>query len=112
MDARTITNVLLTIIILILGYKWFYPAWKAKQARKAEAKKERMRKEVEPLYQQYVQIRKSLREQYDPEHKWSEFEMNAPDMPTEYRDAIASLTEAYKGVLVIKFGDHILMPKS
>jgi hypothetical protein len=112
MDARTITNVLLAIIILILGYKWFCPGWKAKQARKAEEKKERMRVEVEPFYQEYVQKRKALRAKYDPERKWSEFQMDAPDMPSEYRNEIHALTEGYKGVLVVKFGDGILMPKS
>jgi hypothetical protein len=112
MDARTITNVFLAIIILILAYKWFYPVWKANQTKKAEEKKERIRDEVEPYYQEYVQKRKALRAKYDPERKWSEFQMEAPDMPSEYRDAIAALTEAYKGILVVKFGDSILMPKS
>lgn len=112
MDARAITNVLLTILILILIYKWFYPTWKAKQAKKAEEKRERMRKEVEPLYQQYLQKRKELRTKYDPDRKWSAFAMCEADMPKEYADEIAALTEAYKGVLVIKFGEHSLIPKS
>ena len=111
MDARIITNVLLAIIILILIYKWFYPAWKAKQARKVEEKQERMRKEVEPFYQEYVQKRKDLRMKYDPELKISAFAMNDPGMSKEYVDEVAALTEAYKGILVVKFGDSILMPK-
>jgi hypothetical protein len=112
MDARTITNVLLAIIILILAYRWFYPAWKKNQARKAEEKRERMRKEVEPLYQQYLQKRKELRTKYDPERKLPEFSMNDPGMSKEYVNEVAAITEAYKGVLVIKFGDSVLMPKS
>jgi hypothetical protein len=109
MDARMITNILLAIIILILCYRWFYPMW---QAKRAEAKKQEMNVEVEPLYQEYLQKRKALRAQYDHDRKWPEFQMDAPDMPSEYRDAIAALTEAYKGILVVRFGDHILMPKS
>jgi hypothetical protein len=112
MDARTITNVLLAIIIAILVYRWFYPVWKKNQARKTEEKKERLRIEVEPYYQEYLQKRKALREKHDPQHKWPPFEMNAPDMPSEYRDEMAALTEAYKAILVVRFGDHILMPKS
>jgi hypothetical protein len=73
MDARTITNVLLVIIILILVYRWFYPVWKKSQARKADEKQERMRKEVERFYQEYLQKRKALRTKYDPERKLLEF---------------------------------------
>jgi hypothetical protein len=111
MDARTITNVLLAILIAILVYRWFYPVWKAKRARKAEAKKERMRIEVEPFYQEYLQKRKALRMKYDPERKSPEFSMDDPGMSKEYVDEVAALTEAYKGILVVRFGDSILMPK-
>ena len=110
MDAKTITS-LLAIIILILVYRWFYPAWKAKKEREADEKQQRMRIEVEPYYQEYVQKRKALRTKYDPERRWSEFSFDGEGMPTEYKDEIAALAEAYKGILVIKFGDHILMPK-
>lgn len=103
---------LLAILIATLVYKWFYPVWKAKRAREAEAKKGRMRREVEPYYQEYVQKRKALRMKYDPERKMSEFSMNDPGMSKEYVDEVAALTEAYKGILVIKFGDSVLMPKS
>ena len=70
-----------------------------------------MRKDVEPLYQEYLQKRKALRAKYDPERKLSEFSMNDPGMSKEYVDEVAALTEAYKGILVIRFGDHILNPK-
>jgi hypothetical protein len=109
MEARTITNVLLAIIILILSYRWFYPTWKAKQIRKAREKEERLRIEVEPFYQEYLQKRKALRDKYDPERKLPQFAMNDPRMSKEYIDEVAALTEAYKGVLVVKFGDSILM---
>lgn len=104
------TNLLLTIIAAILAYKFVYPVWKAKQAAKADAKQARMRAEVEPFYQEYVVKRKALRTKHDPDRKWSQFAMNDPGMPKEYVDEVAALTEAYKGILAIKFGDHILMP--
>lgn len=111
MGGRTLTNLLLGIIILILVYRWSAPLWKARQARLKREKAARIAVEIEPFYQEYVQKRKALREKHDPDHKWSAFEMDAPDMPAEYRDEIAALTEGYKGVLVVKFGDSILMPK-
>lgn len=106
-----VTNVLLAIIICILVHKWFYPVWKAKKARDAQTKRERMQIEVEPYYQQYLLKGEELRAKYDPEHKWPKFDFDAPGMPTEYKEEIAALTEAYKGILVVRFGDHILLPK-
>jgi hypothetical protein len=111
MDARTITNILLGIIILIVVYRWWAPLWKARQARMKREKDARLAIEVEPFYQEYLTKRKALREKHDPEHKWPEFQTNAPDMPSEYRNDIDALNEGYKGVLVLKFGDHIIMPK-
>jgi Ca2+/Na+ antiporter len=125
MNARLITNVLLGIVALILVFHWWpivgvvfvglavaywlWSLWKAKQAQRKKEKAARIAAEIEPLYQEYVRKRKALREKHDPEHKWPEFRTN--DMPSEYRDEIDALTEGYKGVLVLKFGDHILMPK-
>jgi hypothetical protein len=108
---EAVIAILLAAILLVL----LWPKWKAWQAAKAaklaaeeEAKKERMRIEVEPLYQEYVQKRKDLRTKYDPERKWSQFAHDEPGMPAEYKDEIAALTKAYTGVFVIKFGEHIL----
>lgn len=127
MNARLLTNVLLGIVALILVLHWWpivgvvlvglpvaYWLWlhlKAKQAQRKKEKHARITAEIEPLYQEYVRKRKALRKKHDPEHKWPEFQTNDPDMPSEYRDEIDALTEGYKGVLVLKFGDHILMPK-
>jgi hypothetical protein len=37
--------------------------------------------------------------------------MNDPGMSKEYVDEVTALTEPYKGILEIKFGDHIRMSK-
>jgi hypothetical protein len=110
MSGSTITNILLAAIVLILLYRWWAPIWKARQARLKREKDARIKGEIEPLYQEYVQKRKALREKHDPGHKWPPFESTAPDMPAAYREEIAALTEAYKGVLVLKFGYSIRRP--
>ena len=112
MDARTVTNVLLAIIILILVYKWIYPVWKAHKAQKAHEKRERLRIEVEPWYQEYLQKRRAIREKHDPQHKWSEFQLSSPDVPQAYRDELDALSNAYKGILAVRFDDSIFYPKS
>jgi hypothetical protein len=69
MSGSTITNILLAAIVLILLYRWWAPIWKARQARFKREKDARIKAEIEPLYQEYVQKRKALREKHDPGHK-------------------------------------------
>lgn len=124
MSGRLITNALLAAIAFILIFRWWptlgvaaifiaastwiYFVLKARRARLKAEKDARLRIEVEPLYQEYLGKRGVLREKYDPEHKWSRFGWNEPGMPEDYSAECAALAEAYKGVLVIKFGDSVI----
>lgn len=104
--ARIITNVLLGIIVLVM-FGWLWTVYKAKKQIREEQKEARLRIEVEPLYQEFLAKNREIRERHDPEHKWREFG-DSDDRPQVYRDEQAALTEAYKGVLILKFGAHIV----
>ncbi len=104
--ARIITNVLLGIIVVAI-FGWLWTVYKAKRQIREQEKEARLRVEVEPLYQEFLAKNREIRERHDPEHKWREFG-GSDDRPQAYRDEQAALAEAYKGVLVVKFGKHIL----
>jgi len=113
MEAPTITNVLLGIIAIALLLPLVTRGHRMYKQRKARLKtelQERLRIEVEPFYQEYLQKLDALREKHDPEHKWRRHPIDVPDLPPAYRADINALTEGYKGVLVVRFGNHLLQP--
>jgi len=126
-NQRTITNVLLSIIAMALVFRWWptlgavlvglavaywlWLMWKARQAQRKIEKAARIAAGIEPFYQEYLTKRNAICEAHDPEHKWSAFDLNNPGVPQVYRDEINALNETYKGILIVKFGDSILMPK-
>jgi len=101
----TITNLLLALIVLILSHRWIYPTWKARQAKKAGEKQARLRAEVEPYYQEFLAKMQMLRTQYDPEFKYPRFAWTDPNVPADYRAAMDTVIENYKGILAVKFGE-------
>jgi hypothetical protein len=117
-----ISQIISTIMALLIvaGFIWLYSRYKEARGRKAAGdaqkaqrqaaeKAQRLQKEVEPLYQEYLRHLDALREKHDPEHKWRQYPINEPDLPQSYRDDLNALTENYSGVLVVRFGDSIVL---
>ena len=98
-------------LFIFAGIIWLAIYLKARHARLKAEKAERLRIEVEPLYQQYLGHLDELRAKHDPEHKWKRHPIAERDLPPAYRADIDALTENFKGVLIIKFGPHIVYPK-